>query len=117
VHKIDGVAVNNEHFSSLVDAVDSDKIDHLTKLDEIRTEAAKQVGGTLLTHFSLGWFWYQMSDIKYSFVWNGNSKTASEHMIDIFHSVDVQVGRVAEIHSCTLFLHVHILFPSRPMCV
>jgi len=99
VHKIDGVAVNNEHFSSLVNTADNVKIDHLNKLDEIRTEAAKQVGGTLFTHFSLGWFWYKMNGIPYSFDWNGNSRTASEHMITIFDSVDVQVGCVAEIRS------------------
>ena len=101
--KIDGVAVNNEHYSGIHDAVVSVRTDHLTKLDEIRTEAAKQADGTLLTHFSVGWWWSKVSGNLDYFTWNGNNRTAGEHMIDIFNSVDVQVGRVSEIPSCTLW--------------
>ena len=89
--KFDGVAVNNEAYKDVKCDSDVTRAAFLDKLDVIRTEAAKQQSGTLLTHFSLGWHWGTCSGAQSSFTWNAKSADATEHMIDIFDSLDVQV--------------------------
>lgn len=91
----DGVAVNNEHFST-VKACNSDLVANqtqvLTDLEATKTNAAP-----LPLHFSVSWNWdcCMCSESEYTkrdLFFNGQTKSALEHMIDIADSVDVQVA-------------------------
>ncbi|XP_064645424.1 uncharacterized protein LOC135498856 [Lineus longissimus] len=90
--RFDGVAVNNEAFNK--SGSDAEQTSYLDKLQEIQTEAQKQVSGRLWTHYSIGWHWGLTRDNKADRLvsWNGVTQKVSEHMIDIFDHVDAQVG-------------------------
>ncbi|XP_062612670.1 uncharacterized protein LOC134274400 [Saccostrea cucullata] len=93
LEKFDGVAVNNEAYASIKCSHDIDQrrtfLDHL---QEIHDEAQKQQDGNLLTHFSVSWHWGRCGGHSQPFLWRGKTMDASHHMIDIFDSIDVQVG-------------------------
>eukprot|EP00545_Synedropsis_sp_CCMP1620_P011980 CAMPEP_0119008316 /NCGR_PEP_ID=MMETSP1176-20130426/3602_1 /TAXON_ID=265551 /ORGANISM="Synedropsis recta cf, Strain CCMP1620" /LENGTH=356 /DNA_ID=CAMNT_0006960625 /DNA_START=100 /DNA_END=1170 /DNA_ORIENTATION=- len=93
----DGVSVNNEHFSSIKSCnPDNDyELDQLAVLDALNETAFN--AGPLPLHFSVSWNWDCCSCSSSSYdqrllTWNGEEKSALEHMIDITDSVDVQVA-------------------------
>lgn len=92
----DGVAVNNEYFSQVKSCTDPDEI-ALQKqfLIDLNTTAHNAL--PLPLHFSVSWNWdcCDCSDDNYetrNLSWNGEIKSALEHMINIVNSVDVQVA-------------------------
>uniref|UniRef100_A0A7R9ZAJ6 Uncharacterized protein n=1 Tax=Pseudictyota dubia TaxID=2749911 RepID=A0A7R9ZAJ6_9STRA len=90
-----GAAVNNEHFTSIKScdgSYDQAQKDLLDNLAATRDNAAP-----LPLHFSVSWNWDCCSCSSTGYVrreidWNGATKSALEHMIDIADSVDVQVA-------------------------
>eukprot|EP00804_Cyclotella_cryptica_P001078 CCRYP_008380-RA/>CCRYP_008380-RA protein AED:0.37 eAED:0.15 QI:0/0/0/1/1/0.5/2/0/507 len=99
----DGVAVNNEHFSSIKDCDDADSIplqqDHLDKLQLAVNNAAEY---SLPLHFSLSWNWdcctcnsgsYTVRNLHWPAI-GGITKSVMNHMIDIVDSFDVQVAYI-----------------------
>jgi hypothetical protein len=89
--KFDGVALNNEAFEK--DWEDAEVVAYLTNLKEFVSNA-----GGLRTHYSLGWHWYKRSGggpvlpIEVTFL--DVTQNVVQHMVDMFHSVDVQVATV-----------------------
>ena len=90
-----GASVNNEHFTSVKQCVVGNEGAQLQFLDDL--EATRINASPLPLHFSVSWNWeccscgaatYQRRELE----WNGNTKSALEHMIDIADSVDVQVA-------------------------
>ncbi|XP_053382880.1 uncharacterized protein LOC123540279 isoform X2 [Mercenaria mercenaria] len=94
VERFDGVAVNNEAYAGIKCGDLSDRLLYLDNLQKIVTEARKQVNGILLTHFSVGWHWGQCDGSASLMTWNGTTSDVNHHMIDIFDSIDVQVGYI-----------------------
>lgn len=91
--KFDGVAVNNEAYAAIKCSSDlNQRTTYLDRLQEIHDGAQKQRHGRLLTHFSVSWHWGQCNGQSQPFLWRGKTSDASHHMIDIFDSIDVQVG-------------------------
>ena len=92
----DGASVNNEHFTSIKTCNDAGKeAEQITFHDNL--EATRANAAPLPLHFSVSWNWdcCSCSSTNYlprNLTWNGNSKTALEHMLDIADSVDVQVA-------------------------
>uniref|UniRef100_A0A7S4JU34 Uncharacterized protein n=1 Tax=Odontella aurita TaxID=265563 RepID=A0A7S4JU34_9STRA len=99
----DGVAVNNEHFSSVrCDYQEGLGSGELTWLDQLYD--ATQLADPLPLHLSVGWFWsrctnstdgsYYANEIPWSPLYAGPNMTkpALQHMYDIVSSVDVQVA-------------------------
>eukprot|EP00500_Bicosoecida_sp_ms1_P001374 CAMPEP_0203811690 /NCGR_PEP_ID=MMETSP0115-20131106/3711_1 /ASSEMBLY_ACC=CAM_ASM_000227 /TAXON_ID=33651 /ORGANISM="Bicosoecid sp, Strain ms1" /LENGTH=489 /DNA_ID=CAMNT_0050720521 /DNA_START=138 /DNA_END=1604 /DNA_ORIENTATION=+ len=90
--QFDGIAINNEHFSS-IKCVSGAEADMVTFLDDMAE--AKANAGTLPVHMSLGWHWGWCSvsgGVPNDIEWGGVTKKATEHMIDILDSFDVQVA-------------------------
>ncbi|KAL3890002.1 hypothetical protein ACJMK2_002344 [Sinanodonta woodiana] len=92
--RIDGVAVNNEAYAGIKCSDNTTRTTYLNNLNTIKTEAALQLNGTLLTHYSVGWHWGLCNDLHDPITFNGKTADAVVHMIDIFNSVDVQVGAI-----------------------
>jgi len=92
----DGVAVNNEYFSKVKDCDDeSEKLAQLQFLTDIQTTVEN--AAPLPLHFSVSWNWDCCSCSSDSYekrelLWDGNTKSALEHMVNIVDSVDVQVA-------------------------
>jgi hypothetical protein len=96
----DGVAVNNEHFSTIKTCNDPvAEQAQLQLLDDLSTTVANAL--PLPLHFSVSWNWdccncsFYYNGANYvsrNLDWNGSVKTALEHMIHIVDSVDVQVA-------------------------
>jgi hypothetical protein len=91
----DGVSVNNEHFSKVRDCSLENQDAQLQFLTDLQTTATNSK--PLPLHFSVSWNWDCCNCSSDSYVprtldWDGQSKTALEHMIDIVDSVDVQVA-------------------------
>jgi hypothetical protein len=92
----DGVSVNNEYFTSIKSCTNGDnELEQLGVLDNLNETAFN--AGTLPLHFSVSWNWDCCSCSSSSYeqrllTWNGEEKSALEHMIDIADSVDVQVA-------------------------
>lgn len=94
--QFDGVAVNNEYFSSIKSCSEPSNLSLQQQLlTDLQTTADNAV--PLPLHFSVSWNWdccscseenYERREIE----WNGTTKSALEHMIDIADSVDVQVA-------------------------
>lgn len=82
--KVDGVAVNNEDFPKY--GSKQEKMNYLTNLAKISLKA----GNDLLTHYSLGWHWFEAGNVTFS----GVTKNVVKHMIDIFNSTDMQTAYV-----------------------
>ena len=89
--RFDGVAVSNNAYAGIKCADDATRTSYLDKLNVIQNEAQKQTSGKLLTHFSISWHWGLCSDADSMIDWKGTHATATQHMIDIFDSVDIQV--------------------------
>lgn len=89
--KFDGVAVNNEAYAGIKCGSMEDRVKYLDNLQEIVTNARKQVDGVLLTHYSVGWHWGRCNSSASLMSWNGNEIDFNNHAIDIFDSIDVQV--------------------------
>jgi len=95
--KFDGVAINNEHFSTVKCDANGTEEFLLTRLHE-----AKQLchEGGLELHMSLGWHWGWCSvtdEIPNEIAWAPPgeppvTRPANEHFIDIADSVDAQVS-------------------------
>ena len=49
-----------------------------------------KAGSELLTHYSLGWHWFEAGDVTF----NGVNKNVVKHMIDMFNSTDIQTAYV-----------------------
>lgn len=49
-----------------------------------------KAGNDLLTHYSLGWHWFEAGNVTFS----GVTKNVVKHMIDIFNSTDMQTAYV-----------------------
>ncbi|KAL4218440.1 hypothetical protein ACF0H5_023175 [Mactra antiquata] len=92
--RFDGIATNNEAYTPIKCGDMATRLQYLTDLATIVTEAQKQVNGVLLTHFSISWHWGICDSTPDMMTWNGKSADANTHMIDIFDSVDVQVGYI-----------------------
>lgn len=93
--KFDGVAVNNEAYASIkCHSGQSEQTKYLQNLNMIKTEAMKQVHGHLLTHYSVSWHWGRCGSTQKLITYNGKTQVAVRHMIDIFDSLDVQVGYI-----------------------
>lgn len=93
--KFDGVSVNNEYFTSIKDCTAENEAAQLKVLDDLK--ATKDKASPLPLHFSVSWNWdcCSCSSSSYSrreLTWNGSTKSAVEHMIDIVDSVDIQVA-------------------------
>lgn len=91
--RFDGVATNNEYYANIKCGDMQERLNYLDNLKQITVEAAKQAHGTLLTHYSVSWHWGQCSSHR-MMTWSGKTSDAVHHMIDIFDSVDVQVGYI-----------------------
>ncbi|KAL3891730.1 hypothetical protein ACJMK2_003979 [Sinanodonta woodiana] len=94
--KIDGVAINNEAYAGIKCTDDIPRKTYLTNLHNIKVEASKQVTGSLPVHYSISWHWGHCDTnvALENFTWNGKTANAAVHMIDIFDSIDVQVGYI-----------------------
>ena len=91
----DGVSVNNEHFSKIRDCTADKEAAQLKFLTDLETTATNSK--PLPLHFSVSWNWdccdcSSSSYVTRELTWNGQTKSALEHMIDIADSVDVQVA-------------------------
>lgn len=87
----DGVAVNNEAFVKC----QADQTAEIAFLQNIANTKANI--GALPLHMSMAWHWGRCSTtgggtVPNTMLFNGAVKTATEHMIDILDSVDVQVA-------------------------
>jgi len=88
--QFDGVAVNNEAFVKCCD--DSCDDDHAVQFLRNMKET-KRNAFPLPFHFSISWHWGECSpDRPFKITLDGVTKSATEHMIDIVDSVDVQVA-------------------------
>lgn len=92
--RFDGVATNNEAYAQIKCGDMTARLTYLDNLQKIVTEARKQTHGTLLTHYSVSWHWGQCNGSPSMMTWNGKTSDVSHHMIDIFDSIDVQVGYI-----------------------
>eukprot|EP00542_Grammatophora_oceanica_P013494 CAMPEP_0194043578 /NCGR_PEP_ID=MMETSP0009_2-20130614/15177_1 /TAXON_ID=210454 /ORGANISM="Grammatophora oceanica, Strain CCMP 410" /LENGTH=369 /DNA_ID=CAMNT_0038687829 /DNA_START=210 /DNA_END=1316 /DNA_ORIENTATION=+ len=92
----DGVAVNNEYFSQVRGCDNAEnQAAQLKTLDDLKQTA--QNASPMPLHFSVSWNWEccDCSDSSYrerTLTWDGKTKSALSHMIDIVDSVDVQVA-------------------------
>mmetsp|Transcript_38251 Transcript_38251/g.80487 ORF Transcript_38251/g.80487 Transcript_38251/m.80487 type:complete len:507 (+) Transcript_38251:76-1596(+) len=92
----DGASVNNEYFTSVKTCGDAAKeVEQLQFLDDLQTTANN--ADPLPLHFSVSWNWDCCSCSSSSYArreltWNGEVKSALEHMIDTVDSLDVQVA-------------------------
>lgn len=91
----DGVSINNEYFSSIKSCTAENEVAQLTFLTNLNTAATN--AQPLPLHFSVSWNWDCCSCSSSSYetrtlTWNGETKSALAHMIDIADSVDVQVA-------------------------
>lgn len=94
IEKFDGIATNNEAYADIKCGNMDERLRYLDNLQKIVTEARKQVHGKLMTHYSVSWHWGRCSGSASMMTWNGKTSDANHHMIDIFDSVDVQVGYI-----------------------
>ncbi|XP_053382879.1 uncharacterized protein LOC123540278 [Mercenaria mercenaria] len=92
--RFDGVATNNEAYAGIKCGNINERLKYLDNLEKIVTEARKQVKGTLLTHYSVSWHWGRCHGKMSNMTWKGKTTDVSRHMIDIFDSIDVQVGYI-----------------------
>ncbi|KAL5013216.1 hypothetical protein ScPMuIL_007486 [Solemya velum] len=90
--RFDGFAVNNEAYSQIKNADNATQAAYLDNLMNIVVAARKQVHGHLPVHYSIGWHWGQREGSPNIIHWQRKSQQSTMHMIDIFDSVDVQVG-------------------------
>lgn len=91
----DGVSVNNEYFSQVRECTEENHSAQIKFLNDLNETAHNSK--PLPLHFSVSWNWEccDCSEASYmprNLVWNGESKTALAHMIDIVDSTDVQVA-------------------------
>ncbi len=93
--RFDGIAVNNEAWSSIKCTTPPAEQAYLDDLQAVVDAADLQVTGTLETHYSIGWHWGQCGGVDTDVDWNGTMKPATHHMIDIFDTVDVQIAHVS----------------------
>ena len=85
----DGVAVNNEAFVKCCDDT-CDQSQALTFLENMKR--TKDNASPLPFHFSIAWHWGDCSKKPFDITLDGITKSATQHMIDIADSVDVQVA-------------------------
>ena len=106
--KIDGVAVNNEDFTTILQEHGSEqrKVAYLTNLAKIGTTvlliyptslcqfafpaSGAKAGDGMLTHFSISWNWFEAGGVTF----NGVRKNVVKHMIDLFNSTDLQTAYI-----------------------
>lgn len=91
----DGVSVNNEYFSKVRECSDENEKAQIQFLTDLNTTVHNSL--PLPLHFSVSWNWdccdCGSEDYKPRYLtWNGATKTALAHMIDLVDSVDVQVA-------------------------
>jgi len=91
----DGVAINNEYFSSVKECNEDNTEKQIKVLNDLKTAADNAL--PLPLHFSVAWNWHccdcrSESYVERTLLFNGQNKNALEHMIDITDSVDVQVA-------------------------
>ena len=91
----DGVSVNNEYFSQVKDCIKENHSAQIKFLNDLNETAYNSK--PLPLHFSVSWNWdccncNELSYVPRNLRWNGKTKTALAHMIDIADSVDVQVA-------------------------
>ena len=90
----DGASVNNEHFTSIKECNAGHDAAQQTFLDNLASTAAN--ASPLPLHFSISWNWWccdcSQGGSERIVNWQGVSKNALEHMVDIADSVDVQVA-------------------------
>lgn len=92
----DGVAVNNEYFSQVKSCDDPSEIALQDQfLMDLNTTTFNAL--PLPLHFSVSWNWDccecdSANYITRELTWNGETKSALQHMINIVDSVDVQVA-------------------------
>lgn len=93
--RFDGVAVNNEAYAPIkCQDGDTEQLKYLANLKAIKTEALKQQNGRLLTHYSVSWHWGRCGGTQKMMTFDGKTQDAVHHMMDIFDSIDVQVGYI-----------------------
>lgn len=88
--RFDGVATNNEAFSTIKTGSTATKVQYLDNLQKVKDETMKQINGHLYAHYSVSWNWghHHGND---NITWRGKGNDVVRHMIDIFDSIDVQV--------------------------
>jgi len=90
-----GVAINNEHFSTVKSCTEENVPKQLQVLEDLRTAADN--ASPLPLHFSVSWNWHCCACSSGGYVerplfFDGRTKNALEHMLDLVDSVDVQVA-------------------------
>lgn len=94
IERFDGIATNNEAYATIKCGNMNERLKYLDNLQAIVTEARKQKHGVLLTHYSVSWHWGICHGVVSNMTWNGKTSDVTHHMIDIFDSIDVQVGYI-----------------------
>jgi len=91
----DGVAINNEHFSSIKRCKEDNTSKQIQVLQDLKTAADN--ASPLPLHFSVSWNWHcckcsSKGYVSRDLLFNGQTQNAVEHMINITDSIDVQVA-------------------------
>ena len=125
--RFDGVAINNEHFTSIKCDADGSEEALLDRLWDAKVAAA---AGGLPLHMSLGWHWGWCSvgsSIPNTLTWappgdTPVAKQAHEHFMDVLDSFDVQVawnepGTMASRAITAGYNYAAVTHPTKPFFV